>query len=183
MTVEFWKRNHIWPNYFKEARFKNIRIAWDFDYDQFKKVEGWIEILKNAGFRKDKISVFMIYNWNYNFHIMELKRQKCFELGVQISDCRYRPLNAFFDNYNSYKASQTNNDYFISPNWTDQEIRQFRRNVRKHNICIRHNLKWDEYSVEKERGKKLKRISHHSKCLGVPTIKYSFPPDLISRPS
>jgi hypothetical protein len=50
--------------------------------------------------------------------------------------------------------SQTKDEYYIHSNWTDEEIRQFRRNVRRHNICIRHNLKWDEYSREKEKGNK-----------------------------
>ena len=32
-------------------------------------------------------------------------------------------------------------DYYISPLWSDDEVRQFRRNVRRHNICIRHDMK------------------------------------------
>lgn len=134
----------------KKARFENIRVAWDFSYDQYPRVENWIQILVNAGFSRNNIFVFMIYNWKYDFNYTEMKRKKCFEMGVQISDCRYRPLNATFDNYQTIIKDQTSEDYFISPEWSDSEIKQFRKNVREHNISIRHRLKWGEYSREIE---------------------------------
>jgi hypothetical protein len=134
----------------KNARFENIRVAWDFSYDQYPRVENWIQILVNAGFSRNRIFVFMIYNWKYDFNYIEMKRMKCFEMGVQISDCRYRPLDSTFDNYRASIKDQTSEDYFISPEWSDSEIKQFRRNVREHNICIRHRLKWGEYSREFE---------------------------------
>ncbi len=134
----------------KRARFRNIRIAWDFSYNEYSRVENWIQILENAGFRRNNIFVFMIYNWKYDFKYMEKKRTKCFEMGVQIADCRYRPLNSTFDNYKPNKINQTCEDYYIHSNWTDSEIKQFRRNVRRHNICIRHRIDWTEYSREVE---------------------------------
>jgi len=44
----------------------------------------------------------MIYNWSFDYEELEAKREKCFEWNVQIADCRYRPLNQTFDNYNSH---------------------------------------------------------------------------------
>ena len=81
---------------------------------------------------------------------MEKKRQKCYEWGVQIADCRYRPLNQTYDNYSPQKKSQDNNDYYIHSNWTDYLIRSFRKNVRRHNICIRYNIPWDQYERKNE---------------------------------
>ncbi|MCP3682888.1 MAG: Fe-S oxidoreductase [bacterium] len=137
----------------KKARFENIRVAWDFPCTEknLQMVEGWIELLENAGYKRKDIYIFMIYNWDYPHSHMELKREKCYELGVQIADCRYRPLNQTFDMYNPRADNQTNEDYYIHPNWTDAEIRRFRKNVRKHNICIRHKIPWDRYDQELER--------------------------------
>ena len=136
----------------KKARFENIRVAWDFVYSptSCNLVKSWIKILENAGYNRRNIFVFMIYNWDYEFEIMESKRQFCYELGVQISDCRYRPLNQTYDTYNPRKKEQTSEDYFIHEKWTDKKIRQFRRNVRKHNICIRHNIPWNKYDQKLE---------------------------------
>jgi hypothetical protein len=137
----------------REARFSDIRLAWDFPYtsENAQKVGGWIKLLENAGYKKKKIFMFMIYNWEYSFDHMEQKRSKCFEWGIQIADCRYRPLDQTFDRYNSHKKGQTSQDYYIHPNWTDTEIKQFRKNVRKHNICIRYNIPWDRYDQKLER--------------------------------
>ena len=93
----------------------------------------------------------MIYNWDYNFEYMELKRRKCYQWGVQIADCRYRPLDQTYDYYNGHVENQNQDDYFIHPNWTDDSVKQFRKNVRKHNICIRHGISWEKYSQKLER--------------------------------
>ena len=136
----------------KDSRFENIRIAWDFNYEQHTQVERWIRIFENAGFRRSEMFVFMIYNWDFDFKEMDLKRKKCFEWGVQIADCRFRPLDQTFDHYNPLRIDQTNNDYYIHHNWSDELIKQFRKDVRQHNICIRHRVPWSEYSKERERG-------------------------------
>jgi hypothetical protein len=135
----------------KKARFSNIRLAWDFSYEQFPLVEKWIEIFSHAGYPRKELFIFMIFNWSFDYEELEKKRVKCFEWGVQIADCRYRPLNQTFDNYNPYLSKQTSDDYYIHSNWTDEQVRQFRRDVRKHNICIRQRLKWADYSRTKER--------------------------------
>lgn len=148
------------PKLLKAARFKNIRLAWDFNYEQFSQVEKWINIFEEAGYRRSEISIFMIYNWSFDFIELEQKRIKCFEWGVQISDCRFRPLNQTFDNYNGRLDHQGEEAYYIHSNWTDSQIRQFRKNVRTHNICIRHRLQMNEYSRDREKKRPIQNFSY-----------------------
>ena len=138
-------------NMIKKARFRNIRVAWDFTYEQYSKVENWIKLLVNAGYKRRDIFVFMIYNWSFDYFELEQKRSKCFEWGVQIADCRFRPLNQTFDNYNSRLTEQSRSEYYIHSNWSDQQIRKFRKDVRKHNICLRYKILWKVYEQKFER--------------------------------
>jgi len=124
----------------KRARFVSPRIAWDNSFKLYNSIERQINYLVDAGYNPKDIYIFMLYNYVTPFEIMEEKRKKCFSWGVQIADCRYRPLNQAFDNYNPYMRKQTNKDYFIHSRWTDRQVRQFRENVRKQNICIRHGF-------------------------------------------
>ena len=144
----------------KKAHFENIRVAWDFPYTKnaIKTVEEWVRILESAGYNPKDIYVFMIYNWDYPYEHMELKRRQCYKWGVQIADCRYRPLNQTFDRYNGRIKNQTSKDYFIHPNWTDKLVKRFRKNVRKHNICLRHNIPWSKYDQTLERLASRKRL-------------------------
>ena len=109
-----------------------------------------MEILLSAGYKAKDIYIFMLYNHDLDYDELDRKREKCREWGVQIADCRYRPLDQTFDHYNpqAWKTGQTNEDYFIHPNWTDSQIRKFRKVVREQNIIIRHGF--TEYSREKE---------------------------------
>jgi len=126
----------------KAAGFRNIRIAWDGKFDDYSKIKKQLDSLTKDRelFRRNDIEIFMLYNWNIPFDEMEKKRVKCFEWGVQISDCRFRPLDQTFDNYNPRKLGQLNSDYYIHEKWNDLLVKQFRRNVRRHNICIRHGF-------------------------------------------
>jgi hypothetical protein len=126
----------------KEAHFQYPKIAWDGSYSEHKNIKKQLDMLIDAGYSHKDISVFMIYNWDQDFSEMEKKRMKCWEWRVQISDCRYRPLDQTFDSYNPRRA-QTNEDYFIHPKWTDAEVKQFRKNVRRQNICVRMGI--DQY--------------------------------------
>lgn len=76
-------------------------------------------------------------------------------------DCRYRPLDQLFDNYNPRAKFQTADDYNIHPDWTDAQIRQFRRNVRRQNIIIRFNFRseaqLDEWLKSKKKTGRLKK--------------------------
>jgi hypothetical protein len=141
----------------KHAGFRNPRIAWDWGYKDWEQIKRQIDLFVKAGYPPKEIYVFMIYDWNEDFYEMEKKRIKCWQWKVQISDCRYRPLNQVYDNYNSGKAGQSSKDYYIHDGWTDASIRQFRRNVREQNICVRHGFPFYSKSFEhKEYGKKVR---------------------------
>lgn len=124
----------------KKAGFRYPRIAWDWNYKDYPNIKNQIDVLAKAGYNQKEIYVFVLYNWKISFDEMEKKRIKCYEWGVQISDCRYRPLNQTYDNYNPRKKGQTKNEYYIHNNWTDAEVKQFRKNVREQNICTRHGF-------------------------------------------
>lgn len=141
-------KNEYLAKLLKEANFKNPKLAWDGPYKTYKRREEEISILERGGFKRKEISVFMLYNHDLSYDELEKKRAKCFKLGVQVSDCRFRPLDRLSDGYNSYKKSQTNDEYYIHDGWTDEQVRQFRRNVRRHNICIRHNMKYHSRLAE-----------------------------------
>jgi hypothetical protein len=135
----------------KAARFQNPRLAWDWGYDQRESIKKQIDLFVKAGYKPKDIFVFMIYNWELSSEEMEKKRLQCKKWGVQIADCRNRPLYQTFDNYNPRKGKtgQTDKEYYIHPKWTDAQIRQFRKNVREQNIGIRFGT---EYTRDLERG-------------------------------
>lgn len=136
----------------KEAGFKNPKIAWDGPYKSWKKIKQQIDILVEGGFTSKDISVFMLYNHELSYEELERKRVKCFEWRVQITDCRFRPLDEIKDNYNPHKRNgQTDKDYFIHENWTDAGIRKFRRNVRRNNICVRHDIDYHSSLLERKK--------------------------------
>lgn len=136
----------------KKAGFKNPKIAWDYNLKQAPKIKEQIDLLISGGFKAKEISIFMIYNYDLDYNEMEKKRVQCAKWGVQITDCRYRPLDQTFDEYSPYKTKgQTNKDYYIHPNWTDKEIRKFRRNIRRHNICMRHEVDYHSSILERKK--------------------------------
>ena len=145
------KRPHL-AKLLKESNFKAPKIAWDGSVKGHKARKKEIDLLVDAGYNPKEISVFMIYNYELDYKEMEEKRVYCYNWGVQVSDCRYRPLDRLDDNYNpSKRKGQTNKDYHINHNWTDEEVRAFRRNVRRHNICIRHDMKYHSNKAERKK--------------------------------
>ena len=142
-----------------KAGFKNVKIAWDGPLKQHKSIERQIIILEEAGFKRNEIGVFMIYNANLSYEEMEKKRIKCVEWGVQVVGCRYIHLNQPYDNYNPLKENQTNEDYFINEEtgWTDLMNKKFKRNIRYGNICVRY--KFDFYSKTFSKEKVKNKIS------------------------
>ena len=126
-----------------------------------------------GGYSKKDIFVFMIYNFDIKFEEMEKKREKCKEWGVQIVDCRYRPLTQLYDNYNpqSYRMGQTSEDYYIHERygWTDKKIRQFRKNVRRHNISIRY-AKGKEFDIKMAEWGDVKRLYRKAGIKKVPKL-------------
>ena len=149
----------------KKANFKDPKIAWDGPYRKHKKRKEEIQVLVDAGYNPKEIAVFMLYNHDLSYNELEKKRALCFKWGVQISDCRFRPLDKLTDGYNPYKRSQEIGEYYIHKNWTDEEVREFRRNVRRHNICIRHNMQYHSRKAEikkisKEDSMKIRALSY-----------------------
>lgn len=125
----------------KKARFQNIRIAWDNGLADQDAIKRQIDLLVMAGYKQNNISIFMIYNFNISYEQMIKKIEFCAKWGVQITDCRYRPLEFDFDNYNSnMRHGQPKGSYYIhdKSGWTDKKIRDFRSKVRKHNIWVRY---------------------------------------------
>ena len=59
---------------------------------------------------------------------------------VQVSNCRFRPFDQFYDNYNPHlwKRGQSEEDYYIHPSWTDRQVRAARKLSRWCNIALRH---------------------------------------------
>lgn len=156
----------------KKARFDNPRMAWDWGYSDYKKIKNQIDILKEAGYSAKEIYVFMVYNFEIPFEEMEKKRQKCKEWGVQIVDCRYRPLNQTFDNYNPQaREGQTSKDYYIHPRWMDMQVRQFRRNVREQNIEIRYFGNKKKYQRRLEQWGNIKRLYNKFGIKSIPSLK------------
>ena len=104
----------------------------------------------------------MIYNWEISYEDMEEKRIKCWDWKIQISDCRYRPLNQTYDNYDSHRPwkFQTNRDYFIHENGTDSLVKQFRKTIRRQNIAIRQNVPFYSKNLERMKVKKNQNIRY-----------------------
>jgi len=126
----------------KKAHFNNVRIAWDNSSSDSSSIKSQLNCLASAGYNLKDIFVFMIYNYDIPCEEMLKKLDYCKKWGVQIADCRYRPLDSIKDDYNPtrFRSGQTDEDYYIHKDggWTDQKIRDFRRIVRHHNIWIRY---------------------------------------------
>jgi len=109
----------------KKSRFKNIRLAWDFGYqDQFK-IRKALKMLMVAGYRPREMTVFMICNWKISYEECLEKLYLCAIWSVKTADC-------YFDGQ-------------VSPNiepigWMAEQIKDFRRRVRKHNQLVNFGI-------------------------------------------
>jgi hypothetical protein len=147
-------KNPMFAHLLKQAGFKEIRISWDGSLNDAPKIAKQIKLLKKAGYQLHRhVYVFMIYNWDIPFEEMERKRLKCWEWKVQIADCRYRPLNQTHDRYNGqyFKQGQTGRDYHIhrSAGWSDENVRLFRKHIRRQNICVRSGISFYSNAIER----------------------------------
>ncbi len=118
------------------ARFQNPRIAWDGPYKDWTKVKEGVNVLKEVGYGRKDIFVFMLYNHHLSYEEMRAKLDACRRWNIRVIDCRYRPLDQTFDNYVPGQGPQTSADYYIHPTWTDTQVRRFRRAVRRQNIAV-----------------------------------------------
>ena len=141
----------------KKARFQRPKIAWDNDLEDADFIKKQIDLLVSTGYKYKEISIFMIYNWDYSFETMIEKLRCCWEWQVQISDCRFRPLNVLKDDYDSkeWRKGQTEKDYYIhtSKGWSDYKIRFFRKLVRQQNIMVRQEWGPGQYEQWKSKQK------------------------------
>lgn len=133
----------------KAARFENPRIAWDHGLRDAPHIKKQIALLVHAGYKAKEIYVFMLYNWRMPFKELEQKRRLCWQWGVQIADCRFRPYTQLYDHFDS-RVSQTSKDYFIHSRWTDAEVKSFRRNIRRQNICVRMGFSYYHPALERK---------------------------------
>lgn len=150
------EKNPVLGRLLKQARFQNVKIAWDNSLEDAPSIKKQIDILVSAGYIAKDISVFMIYNFDATYETMLKKLKYCRQWGVQIADCRYRPLDSTADNYNSarFRTGQMGDDYYIhtKAGWTDGKIRNFRKKVRQHNIWVRYAMEKSlEYDKAMER--------------------------------
>lgn len=132
----------------KQARFISPRIAWDGGETEWPVVEEAVKVLQAAGYKNKDIGVFCLYNWHLPFDAVEAKRRRLFEAHLQIFDCRFRPFEgpyATHDGYNARARHQETGAYYLAPGWTDNQVREFRRRCRAHNIYIRYGRTIDEY--------------------------------------
>lgn len=134
----------------KLARFRNPRIAWDGGFEELEEIRHQVDLLEGAGYSSRDISVFMIFNFDLGPAVMKAKADACFDWGVHVADCRYRPLDRFADGYRPMKKSQAPGEYYLHPGWTDADVRGFRRLVRENNICLRYGIARRSYDKRLE---------------------------------
>ena len=176
----------------KKAGFHYPRIAWDSRYEQHNEIKDQLNVLLGAGYKSKDIFVFMLYNWDIPFEEMEKKRLKCWEWQVQIADCRFRPLDCTYDKYIPYipLKRQDAKDYYIHPDWMDAEVKQFRKNVRRQNICVRHSFPFYSEDLRQKRVKediiraikRMKTVEERVRCLEKNGIE-CWIPDKVTYPS
>jgi hypothetical protein len=105
----------------RSSRFKKIRLAWDFGYNQQFKIKKAIEMLLKVGYNSKDIMVFMICNWETTYAENLKKLDLCKVWRVRVGDC-------WFDGQTSPN---------IKPlGWTAEQIKDFRAKVRKHNQLV-----------------------------------------------
>jgi hypothetical protein len=156
----------------KSARFRNPRIAWDGGLREAGSIEQQIDVLINAGFKRKDIQVFMLYNHKLPPTVLFEKVGQCFEWGVQVADCRYRPLDLFSDGYLPYRKRQEPGQYYVHNGWTDADVRGLRRTVRANNICIRYVIPRDRYDQDLE-GFSAETKHAVARRLGIAATKYT----------
>lgn len=135
----------------KKSRFKNPRIAWDGPHKQWPRIKEQINILKSARYSSEEIFIFMIYNHELSYEEMRAKLDACRRWKIRVIDCRYRPLDYTVDGYKPNAKSQGEEEYYIHKGWSDNQVRGFRRAVRRQNIALMLDLPNGRYveGVEK----------------------------------
>ena len=122
--IDYRFLNHGLAWSLKRSRFKKLRLAWDWWFKDQIKIKVAIEHLTDVGYKPENIMVFMICNWKISFKENLKKLDLCKIWNVQVCDC-------YFD-------GQIKN---IKPVfWRMNEIKEFRKKVRKHNQLVNFKL-------------------------------------------
>ena len=124
----------------KEARFRFPRIAWDGPYSDWPRVRTAVNMLKEVGYGRKDIFVFMLFNHTLSYGEMRMKLEACRRWRVRVIDCRNRPLDLTSDDYRPGPKAQDAGAYHIHEGWNDRQVRGFRRAVRHQNIAVLLNL-------------------------------------------
>ena len=115
----------------KQARFKNIRIAWDFSFSLQKIIKERTKLLLNAGYSAKDIMIFVICNWKTTYETNLRKMGLCKIWNFQMADC-------YFDNQLFPKKKD---DPEIKPiYWTLEQMKDYRKKVRKHNQLVNFKI-------------------------------------------
>jgi len=109
----------------KESRFRKIRLAWDWSYTDQRKIKKAIRTLLKTGYKPNDLMVFMICNWRITFQENIKKLDLCKVWNVKVCDC-------YFDGQSSPKI--------ISLFWSNREIKEFRKKVRRHNQLVNFKI-------------------------------------------
>jgi len=108
--------------FLKQARFENVRIAWDepFTDASQKKVQRTIKMLVKAGFRAKLVSCFVLTNERVSYADCLMKLDLLKVWNIKVNDCCF---NCSYDDP-------------IPHGWTLGEIKEFRRRARKQNQLV-----------------------------------------------
>jgi len=111
-------------NELKNARFKKIRIAWDWSLKDQIRIKDCIEMFKKAGYKSRDIMVFMIVNHSvpYEHCLRKLDLMKVW--GVKVCDC-------CFDGGYRFAVPKT---------FTSEQIKDIRKKCRKHNHLVNFGI-------------------------------------------
>lgn len=106
--------------------YRGMRMGWDWYMKDQYKMKDAIQLLKQAGYPSYSIMLFMICNWKIPYKECCKKLDLCKIWRVQVEDC-------FFDN-------QPKNKLIIPIFWKEEEIKDFKSRVRKHNQLVNFGI-------------------------------------------
>lgn len=99
---------------------KGIRISWDGNIFEEKKVKDTIKLLVKRGYKRKDIIVFVLVNWKISYKACLYKLKKFKEWNVMIDDCTF----------------DCSKKKFIPLFWSYKKYKNFRAKCRDHNIRI-----------------------------------------------
>ena len=106
---------------FKESRFRDCRLAWDWGMNHQYKLKDAISMLLKAGYKPKGITIYMVCNYKFSYDECCRKLDLLKVWNVKCVDCWY-------DNQTSPNI--------IPLYWSDKQIKDFRSKCRKHNQLV-----------------------------------------------